>query len=609
MLSALRTDNSPFNEQQLKLLQSSIGGLDPAQSQWLSGYLAGSLKQAVPSTLLPHTKTAPALTILYGSETGNGEAIAKALAAGTEREGVSVKLQSLDNFRPANLRKLGHAVLVISTHGEGDPPEEAVDLFAYLDSERAPQLPDLNFRVLALGDRSYSLFCEAGRRLDQRLRALGAIAFGDLVECDVDYRATADAWSTEVTTYARQNLVKEDSAEQISNSAATYLSVVPDQPRWSRQTPFKAEVGKVQQITGSGSGKEVFHLELSLEDSGLQYQPGDALGVWAPNDPELVDQILEQLDIKASETVVLNDEELTISKALTERLEITRLTADTVRDFAAAGSNEELAIRFAGLDTDQQRKFIEQRQLADLADEHPTRVGAQTLTDLLRPLSPRSYSIASSQQTVDEEVHLTVADFHSNAIGIGRQGVASGYLNQRLVSGDQVRVFLESNRRFRLPQDGHEGRQAPIIMIAAGTGIAPYRAFMQQLESETDSQGTGRDSWLIFGNPHLRTDFLYQKEWLRWRKSGLLSRIDTAWSRDQAEKHYVQAVVREQAGRLERWLQRGAHIYLCGSLPMGQAVQQALESVFAEQRGLEPAAAISAIADLRRAGRLHKEIY
>jgi len=599
MLSALRSDNSPFSEQQIRRLQDSIGDLNPEQSQWLSGYLAGRVQDAS-QVALPAQQSASLLTILYGSETGNGEALAEALAASATQQGINAELVSLDTFRPAGLRKLKHVVFVMSTHGEGDPPEEALDLFEYLDSDRAAKMPQLKYRVLALGDRSYQHFCQAGRKLDDRLQELGASPFGQRVECDVDYTASAEVWNNEVISYAREHLSAENPI-----SAVTRLSVVPDQPRWSRQQPFSAHVERIQRITASQSNKEVYHLELSLEGSGLQYQPGDALAVWAPNDPELVEQILERLAIRPNELVLLDDQEMTISHALAENLEITRLTSATILSYAAAGSQSQLQTLFSKLKPALQRQFIEQRQLIDLVEEYPSRLEAHALAELLRPLTPRSYSIASSQQLVDEEVHLTVASLSSNAIGTPRNGVASHFLNHRLDPGDKLRVFLEPNRRFRLP----ENRQTPIIMIAAGTGIAPFRAFMQELESTAAGSGNAPDSWLIFGNPHLRSDFLYQKEWLNWRQTGLLTRIDTAWSRDQADKHYVQNVLQEQAERINDWLQRGANIYLCGSLQMGQAVLQTLQSTLAEQRGLDTETAASLIADLRREHRLQKDLY
>jgi sulfite reductase (NADPH) flavoprotein alpha-component len=597
----LQIENSPFNEQEIKKLQSSIGDLNPVQWQWLSGYIAGRLAESIQATASPQSVASASLTIIYATETGNSKSIATGLAASVQQQGISTELHSMDGFRPAALRKLKNVAFVISTHGEGDPPDEALELFEYLESERAPRLPELNYRILALGDRSYSLFCEAGRKLDKRLQSLGARAFGQRLECDVDFSSNAGIYTDEVIRYAREHLASEDQQTKNEASTASYLSLVPSQSRWNKALPFKAEVTQVQKITGLESAKDVYHLELSLEQSGLQYRPGDALGVWASNDADVVARLLDSLQIKASDMVSIDDQEMNISEALITHLEITRLSSDTVLAIAVAGGQDELGALFSGLEADQQRRFLEQRQLADLAEEYPSVIAPQVLVDLLRPLKPRSYSIASSQQMVDEEVHLTVATLESDAIGVPRQGVASGHLNHRLGLGGQVKVFLEPNDRFRLP----DNPDAPIIMIAAGTGIAPYRSFMQELESRKLSP----DSWLIFGNPHLRTDFLYQKEWLRWRDSGLLNRIDTAWSRDQTEKHYVQDVVQEQAARFDRWLQRGAHIYLCGSLQMGKSVQEVLQNTLQQSPGIKSDTATSTLADLRRQRRLHKDLY
>jgi len=601
MLSTLRIENSPFNEQQLKQLQSSIGDLNPAQSQWLSGYLAGRLADPLPAPGAEQILSEASLTIIYATETGNAEGIAKRMAAGLEHQGTRSELHAMGDFRPTALRKLKNVVFIISTHGEGDPPDEALDLFEYLDSERAPALPELNYRVLALGDQSYTKFCEAGRQLDEKLQNLGARSFGERVECDVDYESDANEYTEEVLQYVKENLDTDNQAVEASAPGPSHLSLVPTESRWTRAQPFGAEVGQVQKITGTDSDKDIYHLEILLDDPDMLYEAGDSLGVWASNDPQLVDSILIALQIGPSEIVNFNDEDMTVSHAVTEHLEITRLSMDTVLAYAQAGHQGQLEAHFSGLDAEQQKAFIEQRQLADLVEAYPVQIPGQTLVEILRPLAPRSYSIASSQKAVAEEAHLTVATLNSNATGTIRQGVASSFLNQRLKPGESVRVFLEPNRRFRLPED----TQAPIIMIAAGTGIAPFRAFMQELEESRSD----RDSWLIFGNPHLRTDFLYQREWLRWRDTGLLNRIDTAWSRDQAEKRYVQDVVKEQAALIDEWLQRGAHIYLCGSLQMGQAVLDALSEALSVQREIEPEKAATLLTQLRRDKRIKKDLY
>jgi sulfite reductase (NADPH) flavoprotein alpha-component len=615
MFQALRTDNSPFTSQQIELLQSSLVSLDAAQAAWLSGYIAGRLSTSSELNLplaapAAETSAQQKFHVFYASQTGTGEGIAGELAAQLQQAGWAVELQNMGSVRPAQLKKLTHAAIVISTHGEGDPPDDAIDWFDYLQSPRAPRLESLNFTVLALGDRSYEKYCEAGRKLEQLLLATGAKAYSGRVDCDLDYAANAGQWSGQVLGYAREQQAPADQAAK--RGTAQHLSVVQSHElghegagAWSRTRPFKATLERVQKITALESDKHVYHLELSLADSGIEYQPGDALGVWAYNDHEVVTSILARLSIAADAEIALEGHVHCAHELLVRHREITRLSADTVQAYATAAGQATLQQRFDALDSHQRRDFIEQRQFIDLVDEYPPVEGAavrlETLAELLRPLAPRSYSIASSRATVDEEVHLTVATLYSNAIGHERKGVASAFLNHHLQAGDEVGVFLEPNKRFRLP----ENRRTPVILIAAGTGIAPYRAFLQQLEQEEADTPV----WLIFGNPHLRSDFLYQREWLEWRQKGLLQHIDCAFSRDQAEKVYVQHIVRQQGERLEQWLRNDARIYLCGGLAMGKDVEQAVQDVLAEQRGLDAAAAAEAFAELRRQGRILKDLY
>ena len=610
MLSMLKAENSPFSEQQIVQLRQSLDQLDLAQSAWLSGYLAGRLVDGSQSALLapePSAKQLSAeqgvLNVYYASQTGNGEDLAEAFVSQAAQAGLAVKSQSLIELRPAVLKKLDHAVFIISTHGEGDPPDDALDLFDYLESVRALRLESLQFRVLALGDRSYSQFCEAGRKLEELLLARGARTFAERVECDLDYVAPAGVWSTEVIEYGRKELAPETSGAALIPAPVPvpHLSVVPNTAEWNRKRPFPAMVERVQKITGLQSDKDVYHVELSLQDSGLRYEPGDSLGVWAFNDPELVADVLAELAIDPATEVEAEGSVRTIRELLTRHRELTRLSMDTIRTYASESKGHALESHLDSLDDGQSKAFIEQRQFIDLVQEFPVQLSAQVLAKMLRPLTPRSYSIASSQASVDEEVHLTIATLYSDAIGQQRRGVASAYLNHRLQAGDEIGVFLEPNRRFRLPQD----LSTPLIMIAAGTGIAPYRAFLQQLEEEDASPQT----WLIFGNPHLRTDFLYQREWLRWRKMGLLDRVDGAFSRDQAEKRYVQHVVKEHAGQIDEWLNAGAQIYICGSLAMGSEVEQALRQGIALNRGLEDKEAAEVLAGLRRDRRLLKDLY
>lgn len=548
----------------------------------------------------------PTLHVFYASQTGNGEAIANRLGGEAAQAGLAVKTQSLLQLKPAALKKIHYAVFVISTHGEGDPPDDALDLVDFLNNPRAPQLSQLRFRVLALGDSSYVRFCEAGRQLETLLEARGAVRFAERIECDLDYQQSARRFSAEVIEHGLENLGLEtpgrsDESATGPQSSAPQLSIVPSEPLWSPQRPFPATVESVFPLTAPESVKDIHHVTLSLAGSGLRYEPGDSLGVWAHNNPERVSELLDILDIDPATRIEREGATRTARDWLTQHLEITRLTPDCVKAWAALTGSRRLAEHLDASSANQLRNFIEQRQLIDLALEFPVQTDAAWLLHLLRPLTPRSYSIASSQAEVDDEVHLTVATKQSGATHQQRLGVTSEYLNHRLQPGDTVGVFIEPNTRFRLPED----RSRPIIVIAAGTGIAPYRAFFQQLEQDEHSSRT----WLIFGNPNLRSDFLYQSEWLCWRSSGLLERIDTAFSRDQQKKRYVQHVVREQAARISEWLDWGAHIYLCGALAMGEQVEQALKQGLADHRGLTAEEVSATFSQLRREHRLKKDLY
>lgn len=555
---------------------------------------------------VPLSDSTPVLHVLYGSHTGNGEGIAARLGQQAGQAGFAVKVQSLLQFKPAQLSKIEYAVFIISTHGEGDPPDDALDLFEFLRGPRAGRLRQLRFHILALGDSSYVKFCEAGRELEQRLVAAGAAAFAERVECDLDFSAGAARFGDDVIEFCQQNLeASEVDTTSVSTSSPAapvpHLSVVPERPLWTRDRPFPATIESVRRITAGESDKDVRHVTVSMEGSGLAWQPGDSLGVWAPNDPSLVQEVLKRTGLDADYRLEYNGAERSLRDWLTERFEITRLTPATVRGWAQLCGNPGLVARIEGMDEKALSEFIGQRQLADLAQAWPAQPSAEALVALLRPLAPRSYSIASSREATGDELHLTVVTHHSNANGHGRNGLASSHLNRRLQPGDEVGVFLEPNTRFRLP----ENETAPLILVAAGTGVAPYRAFLQELEE----RGRSPRSWLIFGNPRLQNDFLYQNEWLGWRRAGLLERIDTAFSRDQAEKRYVQHVIREQSQGISEWLEWGAHLYLCGSLAMGAEVEQALIEGLAEYRGLDIAAAGEVLSSLRREQRLHKDLY
>lgn len=560
---------------------------------------------SVQALQIPQSETAPVgeLLVLFASQTGNGETVAESLAGSLSAMGLRVSLKSMSDIRPAQLKKQGHVAIVISTHGDGDPPDDALDVFDWLKTGSSSVLSNLTYRILALGDRSYTEFCAAAHELDSLLKKRGATAFGSMIECDVEYEEPAKKWSEQVIEWGQDYLGTAAANETLDVGAPTLAPVVSG-IEWSRSRPFPALVERVQKITGQGSDKEVFHIELSLQGSGLHYEPGDSLGIWAENDAESVSAVLKKLGINPATPIEDQGQLRPIREVLTRHREITRLNPELLEQWAIRESRNgkgRLARHLAQLDADQRKQFMEARQLIDLAMAYPLMIEAQELADWLSPLTSRTYSIASSRSAVDEDVHLTVVTLNSNAIGEQRSGAVSSHLNEKIRPGDELRVFMEPNRRFRLPEDNDK----PVIMVAAGTGIAPFRAFMQELEDREHEAG----SWLIFGNPHKRTDFLYQRDWLHWRARGHLSRIDLAFSRDQQEKRYVQHVVRERALEVNRWIESGAVIYICGAIAMGHAVEEALVESIAQARGISQASALDVVKDLRRERRLLKDLY
>ncbi|SDI65469.1 sulfite reductase (NADPH) alpha subunit [Ferrimonas sediminum] len=582
-----------LSQEQLTQLQQLARGLSPVQLAWVSGYLAAFANQgaALPSAEVVPASSSP-LTILYGSQTGNSRSLASALAQQAQSQGLTVKLVSMADYKPRQLKEEQQLLVLVSTHGEGDPPDDAMALHKFLHSTRAPKLPQLSYSVLALGDSSYDNFCQTGLEFDERLQQLGAQRLLDRADCDVDFEETAAQWQAQV--------LERLAAASPAAGTAVAAAPVAQAGNYSRSTPFESPLLVSQKITGRGSVKDTRHVELSLEGSGLTYQPGDALGVWMGNDPELVEALLRLLALEGDQQVQVKDQTLSLRQALTEHYELTLLHPALVGAWAEFSGNEALAATAA--DREQLKTFIQQHQLIDLAQRYPASVEATALLSALRKLTPRLYSIASSQAEVEEEVHLTVALVEEERDGHARQGTVSGAFAHRLQEGDGVRVYVEANDNFRLPSDD----TTPVIMIGPGTGIAPFRAFLQ----ERDARGAQGDNWLFFGNPTFTEDFLYQVEWQGYVKSGLLTRISLAFSRDQQHKIYVQDRIREQGQELYQWLQRGAHLYLCGDANrMAVDVDQALADVVAQHGGLSADAARDYLSELRSSKRYQKDVY
>ncbi|VGO16174.1 Sulfite reductase [NADPH] flavoprotein alpha-component [Pontiella desulfatans] len=590
-----------LDAQLLGQLNQLSQALTPAQLAWVGGYFTGLSAQGGGQALPAGgsgAASAHVLTILYGSQTGHCRSVAEELNEAAQEAGLATELVSMGKFKEKNLKKLKHVAVIISTQGEGEPPDDAQSLVEYLHATKAPKLDDFQYCVLALGDSSYEFYCKTGRDFDERLEELGGKRILDRVDLDVDFDDGAEAWIPKAVE-AMKEIIPEGTAPVAAPALGGFGAPAPS-VHYSRKKPLKTRLLACQKITGRNSEKDIRHIEIDLEGSGLDYLPGDSLGVWFKNDEELVDDLLTLLEMDPAATVHVHDEPRPVKEALTETFELTLLHPAFVTDYADLIGNEEL--QKTAEETETLREYVETRQIIDVVREYPGTADPEAFVALLRKLTPRLYSIASSQAEVEEEVHLTLGVVEYEAHGHYHLGGASGYLGHRLKEGEDVLVYVESNDNFRLPEDGSK----PIIMIGPGTGIAPFRAFVQ----ERAAQEAPGDNWLFFGNPHFTEDFLYQTEWQEFLEDGVLTRIDLAFSRDQENKVYVQHRIAEQANEIWNWIQRGAHIYVCGDESrMARDVHQALLEVVVEKGGYSTEEAEVYLVQLRKDGRYQKDVY
>lgn len=593
------TSMLPLTPEQLAKLQSAIGEFSPHQLAWLSGYFWGMVNQQ-PGTVAvtPAPAAAASVTVISASQTGNARRVAEQLRDDLTAAGLGVTLVNAGDYKFKQIAQEKLLLVVASTQGEGEPPEEAVALHKYLFSKKAPQMAGTAFAVFGLGDTSYENFCQTGKDFDARLAELGGERLFDRADADVDFKSAAEAWRKQIVDVLKQR-VPQATAAQTQVSVAGSVAQIVSSP-YSKESPLTASLAVKQKITGRNSDKDVRHIEIDLGESGLSYQPGDALGVWYHNAPDLVEEIIGLIWRTGDETVTLNDQTMTLREALTERLELTQNTTVIVEKYAALSRDERLIELLA--DKHQLQQYAQTTPLPDMIRQAPADLDAEQLVALLRPLTPRLYSIASSQEEVGSEVHITVGVVRYEIDGRARTGGASGYLADRLEEDGELRVFIEHNDNFRLPANP----QTPVIMIGPGTGIAPFRAFIQQRAAE----GAEGLNWLFFGNPHFTEDFLYQVEWQRFVKDGVLSRIDLAWSRDQKHKVYVQDKLREQGAEVWRWIEQGAHIYVCGDANrMAKDVEQALLELLAEHGGMDAEQADEFLSELRVERRYQRDVY
>ncbi|MCI1031621.1 NADPH-dependent assimilatory sulfite reductase flavoprotein subunit [Raoultella terrigena] len=588
----------PLNPEQMARLQAATTDFTPTQLAWVSGYFWGVLNQhpgAVAAAPAPAAEV-PSITLLSASQTGNARRVAEALRDDLQAAQLNVKLVNAGDYKFKQIASEKLLIVVTSTQGEGEPPEEAVALHKFLLSKKAPKLEGTAFAVFGLGDTSYEFFCQSGKDFDSRLAELGGERLLDRVDSDVEYQGAAAEWRTRVVEVLKARAPAATPAQLATSGAVNDIHTSP----YTKEAPLTATLSVNQKITGRDSEKDVRHVEIDLGDSGLRYQPGDALGVWYQNDPALVNELAELLWLKGDEPVSVDGKTLPLAEALTWHFELTVNTANIVENYATLTRSETL-LPLVG-DKAQLQHYAATTPIVDMVRFSPAQLDAQALIDLLRPLTPRLYSIASSQAETENEVHVTVGVVRYDIEGRARAGGASSFLADRVEEDGEVRVFIEHNDNFRLPANP----QTPVIMIGPGTGIAPFRAFMQQRAAE----GAEGKNWLFFGNPHFTEDFLYQVEWQSYVKEGVLSRIDLAWSRDQQQKVYVQDKLREQGAELWRWINDGAHIYVCGDANrMAKDVERTLLEVIAEFGAMDAEAADEFLSELRVERRYQRDVY
>lgn len=606
----LQVMNNPFTEEQIKLLNQLLPNLTEAQQIWLSGYFSGALQIkeysnpsgniAVQEASVAETEViTKEVTILYGSQTGNGQGLAESLTKKLQDEEYQVTLSSMGDFKARKLSEIKNLLLIISTHGEGDPPDNAIQFHEFLHGKRAPRLEELKYSVLSLGDSSYEFFCQTGKDFDERLQGLGAKELTPRVDCDLDFDEPAAEWFTRVLF----KLNEQQGSASAGTSQPISRSISPEQTEYSRTNPFKAEILENINLNGRGSNKETRHLELSLEGSNLHFEAGDSLGIYPENNPELVDALIAEMEWTPEDPVPVNKQGVfrSLREALISDFEITVLTKPLMKKIAELTSNAELEKLVD--QKEQLDDYIDSRDLLDLVKDFSlSQIDQTEFVGILRKIPARLYSIASSLQAAPDEVHVTIGTVRYESHGRSRLGVCSGECAFRLEEGDTVPVYIQRNDNFKLP----ENPDTPIIMIGPGTGIAPFRSFMQERE-EIEAKGK---TWLFFGEQHYRTDFLYQVEWQQWLKEGVLTKMDVAFSRDTDEKVYVQHKMLEKSKEIYEWLEDGAVIYVCGDEKhMAADVQKTLIKIIEEEGGLSVEEATNYLANLQQQKRYQRDVY
>lgn len=592
-----------LSAEQLELLTKLTGSLSKEQQIWVAGYLAGfserNGEQISQQVEIATTSAQSALTILYGSRTGNGERLAKKAKILAEAQGLNVVLKNMETYRTRDLQAEKNLLVIVSTHGEGVPPFSAQELHGFIFGKRAPKLEGVNFAVLALGDSSYFQFCKTGRDFDEQLEKLGAKRLVPVLTCDLDFEQPADEWIKSTLNSFGGELVN-GSQGSTANQVTASNEINTETPKYSKKNPFKAPVYEKITLHGKPSERQTLHLELATDDKGLTYEPGDSAGVIPLNPPELINEVLKVTGLNGEEELEVNGVKTTLYDSLRRNFELSKITTDVASRYLAFAPNTKLKKLIEN--ASKFKEYLYGRDIVDLFQDFPAKVTSAELSKLLRPIQPRSYSISSSPLACPGELHLTVSVVNYEQSGRAKRGACSSYLSEVAVEDEHVPIFIESNPNFRLPKN----EETPIVMIGAGTGIAPYRAFVQHREL---SEKRGK-SWLFFGNRNFETEFLYQAEWQNFLKSGALTKMNVAFSRDGSKKEYVQDRLIENSKELFRWLQEGAHFYICGDMnKMAGDVQKALVKIIEKEGDLNNESALEYVTNMQKEKRLQLDVY
>ena len=585
-------EHAPYTPSQRNTLDTLLSSFDSVQRAWLSGFLASA---GTPAVIPTTSVVAGKLTVLYGTESGNSESLADRAVKDAKKRGFQAVMKNMADISPSDLAKMSNLLVIVSTWGDGEPPEAALSFYNELMASDIP-LSGIRFSVCALGDTSYEKFCQTGKDIDARLETLGATRVAVRVDCDVDYEEAFSGWlALSLTALAPSG--------GATVSALPAFSLAPA-IEYGKKHPFPAEVLEVVHLNGERSSKETLHLELSMAGSGLSYEPGDTLADVPVNAPDMVQSILDASKLTGSESVdVKSVGAKSLAEALREDYDITALSRNVLTKLSESTDSPSLKSLLAEDAKDRLKAFVSGREIIDAIHEFaPSGLSAAALSGIFRKLPPRLYSIASSPLAHPDEVHLTVAAVRYQTHGRQRKGVCSTYLADLVKPGDITPIFVQPNKNFRLPQDG----SAPVIMVGPGTGVAPFRAFVEHRAA----LGTTGKNWLFMGDQHYLYDFLYQLEWQEHLKNGTLNRLDVAFSRDQPEKIYVQHRMLDQAKDLFDWLEQGAHFYVCGDATrMAADVHETLITIVAEQAAISREAAESYVENLKKTKRYQRDVY